>query len=115
MLEDKLDDWCHGTQQEDHSAETGKRHFLAFGRLYGIEHRSESSHVQRVQLVDKAGELGLVVRRNSSNYSAQIPRPNMGHLNRAGDGIALAQRKFQVQYLPRTEDALNAELKTLLA
>ena len=39
----------------------------------------------------------------------------MGHLNRAGDGIALAQRKFQVQYLPRTEDALNAELKAFLA
>jgi len=96
MLKDVLNDWRHRAQQENCGEQTGQRDKgrgsprEIVGRPLDIAHRSDSRHVEGVQLIDEAGELRLLVRRNSGDHRAQMRGPNVGNLNGTCDGIALA-------------------------
>src|SRR6476660_2453276 len=115
VLKDVLDDGGDRAQEQNHPDEAeewddrGRVRRQPLLRFQTRTHRSESSHVQGVQLLDEAGKLSLLVWRHMDDCSPYMGRPPIRDLNRARKHFRLGQRELQIQLFPLAERSLDPQ------
>jgi hypothetical protein len=73
----------------------------------------KSRHVQSVELVNEAGQFGLVIRRDSKDLGTQKGMSNVSDANRTYEKSGFAEDEFQMQLVSHPEAAVAFELESL--
>ena len=73
----------------------------------------KSRHVQSVELVNEAGQFGLVIRRDSKDLGTQKGMSNVSDANRTYEKSGFAENEFQMQLVSHQKTAVAFELESL--
>jgi len=73
----------------------------------------KSRHVQSVELVNEAGQFGLVIRRDSKDLGTQKGMSNVSDANRTYEKSGFAEDEFQMQLVSHPKTAVAFELESL--
>jgi hypothetical protein len=73
----------------------------------------KSRHVQSVELVNEAGQFGLVIRRDSKDLGTQKGISNVSDPNRTYEKSGFGEDEFQMQLVSHPKTAVAFELEPL--
>jgi hypothetical protein len=65
-------------------------------------HRSESDHVEGIQLLNEAAKTISMIGSDVDNHGTDVRRPTMSDLNGAGEYVLVRQWELQIQFFTHT-------------